>query len=300
MPHAVWTADAKGQCKLGRAAYCSPLTIADGYSRMRLACQGLQSAQRVEARPIFERLVRDYGLPARLRSDNGVPFASQALGRLATLAVWWIRLGLLPDLMPPASPQQNARHERMPRTLKRECTRPPERTRPRPSSAERTPQAQQRRFDTWREEYNTVRPHEGLDDATPAACYTPSPRRYPRRLAPLEYPGHYEVRRVSRHGGSRWHQPWVNVSQTRGEADVGLTEIDDGEWDRYVGPLRLGRLHERTMPVEDALGRTHRRPDEPLSPMSCDLPVTHVLDCSGGAISADAVGRRQGGYEAPG
>ena len=249
-PNAVWTADYKGQFKLGSGAYCYPLTIADGFSRMLLACQGLHSTQLVEARPVFERLFRTYGLPARIRSDNGVPFASQALGRLSTLAVWWIRLGILPDLMTPASPQQNARHERMHRTLKRECTRPPE----------RTSRAQQRRFDTWRVEYNTVRPHEALDDATPASRYTPSPRPYPRQLPPLEYPGHYEVRRVSRNGGIRWHKQWVNVSQTLGEEVVGLTEIDDGEWDLYFGPLRLGRLHEQTLQIEDALGRTHRRP----------------------------------------
>lgn len=134
-------------------------------------------------------------------------------------------------------------------TLKRECTRPPERTRGQ----------QQRRFDRWRQEYNTLRPHEALADATPASFYTPSPRPYPARLAPLEYPGHYEIRRVSRNGGIRWHKQWVNVSRTLGEELVGLVEIDDGEWDVYFGPLRLGRFHERTLLIEDALGRHYRR-----------------------------------------
>jgi len=68
------------------------------------------------------------------------------------------------------------------------------------------------------------------------------------------------VRRGSRNGGIRWHKQWVNVSQPLGEEYVGLSEIDDGEWDLYFGPLRLGRLHQRTLQVEDALGRTHRRP----------------------------------------
>jgi putative transposase len=249
-PNAVWTTDYKGQFKLGNGRYCYPLTIADGYSRMLLSCVALTSTQLVEARPVFERLFREHGLPERIRSDNGVPFATQALGRLSGLAVWWVRLGILPDLTEPASPHQNGRHERMHRTLKRECTRPPERTQP----------AQQRRFDTWRTEYNTVRPHEALGDEPPASVYAPSPRPLPRRLPPLEYPGHYEVRRVSRNGGIRWHHHWVNVSQTLGEEYVGLTEIDDGEWDLYFGPLRLGRLHERTLQVEDALGRSYRRP----------------------------------------
>ena len=102
------------------------------------------------ARPVFERLFREHGLPARIRSDNGVPFATIALGRLSTLSVWWLRLGILPDLTEPASPQQNGRHERMHRTLKAEACRPPQ----------GTLGAQQRRFDAFRREYNQERPHE--------------------------------------------------------------------------------------------------------------------------------------------
>ena len=117
-----------------------PLTVADGYSRLLLACQALTSTKLVEARPVYERLFREYGLPRRIRSDNGMPFATQALGRLSVLAVWWIRLGILPDLIQPGAPQQNGQHERMHLTLKRECTRPP-----RPTRGQ-----QQRCFDRWR------------------------------------------------------------------------------------------------------------------------------------------------------
>ncbi|CAN5889838.1 integrase core domain-containing protein [soil metagenome] len=248
-PNAVCTTDYKGQFKLGDGQYCFLLTVADGYSRMLLACQALTSTRLVEAQPVFERLFRTYGLPQRIRSDNGVPFATQALGRLSALAVWWIRLGILPDLIEPASPHQNGRHERMHLTLKRECTRPPRHSRVR----------QQCCFDRWRQECNTLRPHEALHDATPSSLYTPSPRAYPTRLPALEYPGHYEVRRVSRNGGIRWHKHWVNVSQTLGEEYVGFVEIDDSEWDVYFGPLRLGRFHERTFLIEDALGRQYRR-----------------------------------------
>lgn len=137
----------------------------------------------------------------------------------------------------------------MHRTLKRECTRPPHDSR----------RAQQYRFDEWRREFNDLRLHEALNDAPPASCYTPSPRAYPARLPPLEYPGHYEVRRVSYNGGIRWHKQWVNISQTLGGEYIGLVEIDDGEWDAYFGPLRLGRFHERTLNVEDALSRHYRR-----------------------------------------
>ncbi len=248
-PNAVWTADFKGQFKTGDGQYCYPLTLADGYSRLLLSCRALMSTTVEESRPVFVRAFQEYGLPTRIRSDNGVPFATQALSRLSALSVWWIRLGILPDLTEPASPQQNGRHERMHRTLKRETTRPPR----------HSCRAQQHRFDTWRTEFNELRPHEALGDATPASIYTSSPRRYPHRLPALEYPGHYEVRRVSHNGGIRWHCHWVNVSQTLGGEYIGLVEIDDAEWDVYFGPLRLGRFHERTLLLEDALGRQRRR-----------------------------------------
>ena len=109
--------------------------------------------------------------------------------------MWWIRLGIRPELIEPGHPEQNGRHERMHKTLKAEATRPPNATRG----------AQQRRFDAFRAEFNDERPHEALNQATPASCYTVSPRAYPTRLAPLEYAAHCEVRRVSRNGGIRWH-----------------------------------------------------------------------------------------------
>lgn len=39
---------------------------------------------------------------------------------------------------------------------------------------------------------------------------------------------------------------------------VGLEEIDDGIWNVYFGILKLGRLHERHMRIEDEYGRLKR------------------------------------------
>jgi len=118
---------------------------------------------------------------------------------------------------------------------------------------------QQQRFDRFRREYNTVRPHEALDDETPASCYVPSTRPYPRRLPSLEYPGHFEVRRVSRNGGIRWHHAWVNVSHLLAEEYVGLEAVDEELWDVYFGPVWLGRMHEATNRIVDQFGHPARR-----------------------------------------
>jgi hypothetical protein len=181
-----------------------------------------------------------------------VPFATTALARLSPLSVWWIRLGIRPELIEPGHPEQNGRHERMHKTLKAEATRP--------AQADR--RAQQRVFDRFRVECNEERPHEALAQATPASCYATSPRTYPARLAPVEYPAHCEVRRVSRNGGIRWHNHWVNVSHVLGDEYIAFEEIDDALWQVSFGPVALGRFHEDLLRIEDQhgdLARTRRR-----------------------------------------
>lgn len=239
-PNGVWTADFKGHFKMRDGHYCYPLTLVDGFSRFVLACQGRPSTASVSARPVFHRAFAEYGLPERIRTDNGVPFATTTLGRLSPLAVWWIRLGIHPELIAPAHPEQNGRHERMHRTLKAETTRPPA----------ANLQAQQTRFNRFRIEYNEVRPHEALAQATPASVYQASRRPLPRTLPPLTYPAHFEVRRVSSHSGISWKGAWIWLTHVLAGEDVGLEAIDDGIWDIYFGPVRLGRLDERRRRVE--------------------------------------------------
>lgn len=255
-PNDTWTADFKGQFKTRNSVYCYPLTVVDGCSRYLLGCQGLRSTEIVLAKPVFLRLFEEFGLPDRIRTDNGVPFATTALGRLSTLSVWWIRLGIVPELIEPASPQQNGRHERMHRTLKAETTRPPA----------ANLQAQQVRFNHFRSEYNEVRPHEALDQDTPASRYEPARRPLPTRLPAIEYPGHFEVRLVSRNSGIRWKKHWVCVTHTLAGEYVGLEEVDDGLWDVYFGSLKLGQMDERRFQIEDHKGRWARKRVSPMSP----------------------------------
>jgi transposase InsO family protein len=203
-PNEVWSADVKGHFKTGDGRYCYPLPIADGYSRFLLGCQALSATRVAQAKPGFTRLFKEFGVPKRIRTDNGVPFATNTLGRLSRRSAWWVRLGILPEFIAPGKPQQNGRHERMHRRLKAETTRPPARTQ----------RAQQLKCDRFRAEFNYQRRHEALDMQTPASRYDPSPRQMPNRLPPLDYPDRFEVRYVSANGGIRWHPQGVNVSHT--------------------------------------------------------------------------------------
>jgi len=224
------------------AQLCYPLTICDSYSRYLLACRGLRAPTSAGAVHVFRAAFRQYGLPTTIRSDNGEPFAAPSLGRLSRLSVWWIRLGIRPDLITPAAPYQNGAHERMHRTLKAEATYP--------SSADLG--RQQRRFGAFRRRYNERRPHEALGQQPPSRVYTTSSRRLPDRLPLLEYPGHFEIRRISPGGTMSWHSRAMTVSTVLIGEDIGLEPIDDGLWDLHFGPVRLGRLDERRGRIEPA------------------------------------------------
>jgi transposase InsO family protein len=107
--------------------WCYPLTVMDHQSRFLLQCKGHESISTDTVKKEFEELFRRYGLPNRIRTDNGVPFATKSLGGISRLSKWWIRLGILPERIKPGKPQQNGAHERMHRTLKATTWTKPER-----------------------------------------------------------------------------------------------------------------------------------------------------------------------------
>jgi len=234
-PNDLWTADFKGQFRTGNGVYCYPLTIADQHTRFLLECRGLLSTETATARPVFERAFREYGLPAAIRTDNGVPFATLAVHGLSYLNVWWMRLGIAHQRIRPGCPQENGAHERMHRTLKRRAVKP----------VQRTCAAQQRQFDAFRLEYNTERPHDALGGETPASRYSASPRAYPERLPVPEYPGHFLVKHVTDAGTFRFQRRLLYIANALVNQHIGLEETDDGVWAIYFNTVLLATLDER-------------------------------------------------------
>jgi putative transposase len=235
MANELWTTDFKGHFRTGDHAVCHPLTLRDADSRYVLACDGLANESIALTRPCFERAFRTYGLPTRMRMDNGRPFTGPGLAGLTALSVWWVRLGIALERITPGHPEQNGAHEQFHAVLKRQTARPPAATR----------QAQQRRFNAFRREYNEQRPHDALQGDPPASRYQASVRAFPRRLPALEYPGHYEVRRVATNGTVSWRNRSVFISEAlRGES-LGFEEIDDACWTVRLGIIRLALFNER-------------------------------------------------------
>ncbi len=244
-PNDIWAADYKGQFRLKNGNYCFPLTVSDLSSRFVLGVDAHPAISLEKSFTHFRQVFETYGLPNRIRTDNGVPFASNALARLSQLSVWFIKLGIYPELIEPGKPQQNGVHERMHRTLKQDATIPP-------GSSLR---GQQRKFDHFRKEFNEERPHEALEMKRPAWVYQRSSREMPRKIRPYDYPGHFLVRRVSRGGTIRVFHNQVFVSNTLQEDYVGLEEVDDGVFDLFSCFYHIGRYELRTNKIHDIVSR---------------------------------------------
>jgi transposase InsO family protein len=217
LPNAEWACDFKGWFRTADGTRCDPLTITDTASRYLIDIR-IAEPTADGVRPAFERAFREHGLPDAIRCDNGAPFGSSGAGGLTRLSVWWLKLGVAPRFIRPASPQDNGRHERMHRTLKADTAKP----------AAGSLDEQQARFDAFRRHYNHERPHEALDQAPPAELWIPSARPMPDRLAEPWYDPDHQVRRVRSSGEVQWKGQLVFISQPLVGETVGLLERDDG------------------------------------------------------------------------
>jgi putative transposase len=251
-PNDVWCIDFKGWFRTRDGRRCDPLTVSDAASRYLLACQIVEPTT-AGVRLACERLFRERGLPWRMRMDNGPPFASTGPAGLSQLSVWWLKLGIALERIEPGAPQQNGRHERMHATLKKHTSRPP---------AE-TSLAQQVRFDAFMTLFNEFRPHEGLDQETPARRYQASQRPFPERLEEPWYDADHAVRRVRPTGEIKWGGELVFVSEALAGEPIGVAETKDGDWLLRFCDVDLGVIDRRTKKLRRfAAARPGRRKAE--------------------------------------
>jgi len=241
-PNQSWSADFKGDFRLGNGRRCYPLTLSDNYSRYLLQCRGLERPSYQAVRPWCEWVFREYGLPEAIRTDNGAPFASLAVGGISQLSKWWIQLGIKPERIRPGKPAQNGRHERLHRTLKHAAVAPPK----------ATLRAQQRQFDAFMQEYNWQRSHEALGRKTPGSVYHCSPRVYPVKLPAVEYDSGVTVRQVRHNGEIKWQGELIYVSEVLAQEPLGFTRIDEEQWEMHYSFHLLGVLDQRTKTITPA------------------------------------------------
>jgi transposase InsO family protein len=217
-PNDEWSIDFKGWFRTADGRRCDPLTITDQASRFLVEVRIVDPTW-AGVRCALERVFDNIGLPTAIRSDNGTPFGSTGAGGLSALSVWWLKLGIEPRYIPPSSPQDNGRHERMHRTLKAETSKPPAR-----SAAE-----QQQRFDRFRRYYNEDRPHEALGQQAPAQLWQAPVRTLQAgRLGDPWYDADHEVRRVRPDGEIKWQGEAIFIGEPFAGELVGVAEHDSG------------------------------------------------------------------------
>lgn len=231
----VWCIDFKGWFVTGDGARCEPLTLSDAHSRYLLRCQALARSDTDHVWPVLDAAFREFGLPLRLRSDNGSPFASCGAGGLSQLSVKLIKAGVVPERIAPGKPQQNGRLERLHLTLLQDTAKPPA-----PTLRE-----QLKRLRRFQRIYNDERPHQALGNQTPAKHYAVSPRRFDGILREPIYSADHAVRRVRHNGEIRWQGNTIYISAALIGEPVGLIENVDGGWMVCYGPILLGLIAHR-------------------------------------------------------
>lgn len=238
-PNDVWSADFKGQFRMGNGKLCYPLTITDNYSRYLLCCKALEHPSFRETRPCFELVFKEFGLPEAIRTDNGAPFASIGLCSLSKLAVWFMKLGIRLERIAPGHPEQNGRHERMHRTLKATTADPPMRTKT----------LQQKAFNAFTHEYNCERPHEALEQKPPATVYRKSQWPYPSRLPKIIYHPDAIVRKVNRNGEISCKRKRIFISKSLIGEYIELKYREEDLWEIKFMHFPLGIVNVATRKV---------------------------------------------------
>lgn len=230
-PNDLWCTDYKGQFSMGNKSLCYPLTITDQVSRFILGIDCMERISENVAKIYFSEIFREYGLPDAIRSDNGVPFATQAIFGLSKLSIYWLRLGIKLERIKPGNPQQNGVHERMHRTLKAATTKPPA----------NNLLGQQEKIDDFIHEFNFERPHEALSMKTPSDFYRPSKRKMPEVIPEFDYKNHDFIFNISTCGTIRLpNKKRIYIGEVFNQQTLATTEIDDGIWEVYFMDYKLG------------------------------------------------------------
>lgn len=244
-----WAIDLKGWFLTGDGRRCEPLTITDCDSRFLICCTHLDKHPVEYVWPVLDRAFREYGLPDRIRSDNGPPFGSMGVGRLTSLSVYLIKAGVIPEWINPGHPEENGRHERFHLTLQQEVASPPK----------RTLALQIQALESFRNDYNFERPHEALNMKKPGDYYIASNRAWSGVLKPPEYDTNvFEARKVDIGGQIKWSGNRIYISETLKGEYIGIKPSDNDSLDIFYGPVFLGKINENGLEKPKAKTRRKR------------------------------------------
>lgn len=243
-PNELWQMDFKGDFAIGTGR-CHPLTLTDDHSRFNTCLAACADQRTATVRACLTDAFRRHGKPETILADNGSPWGDGPGHGLTPLTVWLLLHDIAVIHGRPYHPQTQGKEERFHQTLKREALAG--------RSFADLDQCQ-RRFDWWRMVYNTERPHEALDLATPITRYGPSPRSFTEAPPPIEYSALDVVRMVQDRGkvsfkGRLWRLP----KALKGYPVAFRPTVEDGLWNVFFTSHRVAQIDLRNPVVSDQL-----------------------------------------------
>src|SRR5579871_3165173 len=192
-PNQLWQMDFKGPQGFNREAPVGPLSVLDDHSRFLIRLRHLGSTQAEGVRQTLQEAFEAVGLPDAILVDHGTPWwnCMNPWG-ITDLSVWILRQGVQLLHSGFRHPQTQGKVERMHGALQRAVRR---------RAADPTDQGW---LDSFRHEYNHVRPHAGIGMQTPATRWMPSSRPFQACPREWEYPQSAVVQTLGGDGQLWW------------------------------------------------------------------------------------------------
>ncbi len=252
-PNELWQMDFKGPAP-NSAGSVGPLSIMDDHSRYLLDLRYLGSTKLQGVRSSLEAVFQSVGMPESMLMDHGTPWwnAASPWG-LTELSVWIMRLGIRLTYSGIRHPQTQGKVERMHAALKAAMKK-------RKQNLE-----DQSWLDVFRQEYNHVRPHEGIGMETPATRWRPSENMPPAEIRDWQYPATAQCVRLGHDGQLCWKGRRWEISNALRRQIVGIEQIRDRALVYFCNtPIR--ELDRQTGQMSPIVGIPIRQFGEELSP----------------------------------
>jgi len=256
-PNALWQMDFKGHVALASGARLHPLTVLDDHSRFSLCVAACADERTETVKSHLVEVLRIYGLPDRIMTDNGAPWGNGPGDRFTPLGLFLIDQDIAIIHARPYHPQTMGKDERFHRSLKAEALAGP---------AFADLAAAQHELDRFRESYNTRRPHEALGLVPPVTRYQASARSYRETPPPAEYGPDDRVRKIDTTGHASFQGRKVRVPKAfKTRAVAFRPTATDGVFDLFYRRQYIKTIDLR---VPGPRAKTVRDVSERVSPMS--------------------------------
>lgn len=224
-PNELWQMDFKGHFALLDGKRCHPFTVCDDCSRYSLSLQGCADEKTRTVQYHLQGCFERYGLPISILCDNGSPWGRCTSDVKATnLELWLMRIGVNICHGRPYHPQTQGKEERFHRTFDRELLKR--------TTVWKDLSHCQQCFDPWRQQYNTLRPHESLQMRTPAQVYRPSDRTMPQQVpsAMSYYLSDDVIRKVKSKGEITFKNQSFYLGNAFIAEPVALRRVGQSQW----------------------------------------------------------------------